>query len=256
MLSLVGAIASVVAAAACTSFGSDTSPSAAGDDGGAGGGDADAARADVDAAQFGDSSCSWFCENFDEATWPGAGWDPLHTSGNPTFGRVDEPHVSPPHAFEVLLGQDASVGTAFAPRTHVGSFAEVRCSFQLQLQAVGTDSAHLIYLNLEEADGGKWDFNVSVEASRNVDLGETNGGDVLDRIQLGQWLLVGFDLRLGTPTRFTVNGVVVNHPAMSAAGDAGPHTFTRASLELGADRSGGSKDWRVDYDDVACDVLP
>jgi hypothetical protein len=261
---LVVVQAAVVVASGCNTYSSvaNAGPADGGDDDGSSDSDApDSADAPADANPFGDAGCSWFCESFDEATWPGPGWDPLTVLRGAVLGTVDAPHFSPPHALEAFLGADASANAVgLAPRTYFGSFAEVRCSMQLQLQAVATtDLATLVSLDFQDEDAGTWSFTFAVNGYKSeIDLGETNAvaPDVIDIFPLGVWLEIGFDVRLGNATRFTVNGGVQNHLAQSPAADAGPRTFVRAHLELGANRTASGKDWRVDYDDVACDVLP
>jgi hypothetical protein len=108
-------------------------------------------------------------------------------------------------------------------------------------------------------DAGTWGWSFDINGNKNhVELSETNAisADIVDIFPLGLWFQVGFDLRLGTPTLFTVNGAVQNHPAQSGAADAGPRTFVRADIKFGADRTSSGKNWQVDYDDIACDVLP
>jgi hypothetical protein len=256
------AIASVAAIEACSTFGSDdTAVADAGDEAGQpsdGGGEADA---DAGAeASFGDSSCSWFCESFDEPDgWPGPGWGPLEAVNGGVIGVVDATFVSPPRSLRATLGSDAGANaSASAPRTYFGAFAEVRCTMRIKAESIADDFATIVELDLGDADGGgTWTTQLSLNAiSRETELQENTAPDFLPLFPLGEWLLVGVDIRLGTGTRVTINGLLQNHPTASPAADAGARTFSSAMIGLGALRTGGTQEWRIDFDDVACDLLP
>jgi hypothetical protein len=225
----------------------------------------DGALADAaggDAAVGGDGAaagCSWFCEDFDHA-WPNS-WAPFSYQGGTSDLATDDP-VSPPNSLRADLPGDASAPTPGATwsRTQFGVFTSVHCTLKLKLESRSSgDLAELVAIDIATETGGKYRAVLSDNGYKAwTELDEPGSQDPFTQLPLDQWLAIGIDLQLGTPTRLTINGGLVSHALVSPAGDAGAARFTSVALAIGASRTSGPSggEWRVDYDDVACGLAP
>jgi hypothetical protein len=259
----IGIAGCVCAAVACGAFGSDDAST--GGPNQSDGGDALSSsdspiNADVlDAGPSGDSSCSWFCEDFDHG-WPTAGWSSASNILGGTIDVTSDVFVSPPKSLRSILPADGgtTIPHALVSRPNFGNVKSVHCEMNLRLDSRAADYSDLVTLEAQSASGKGYLVRLGDNGSKGyTQLDETRvvGSDGFTQFPLGVWLRLGITFSLDTPTRVTVNGAVQNH-LKSPTGDAGAEDLTTVKLTLGASRSDGTTGgaWVVDYDDVACEV--